>query len=478
MTNPNTSIAQPLLSSEIFGIQRKTALKWRETTAKERIEKLEKLQKWVLANKELIQDAIYADFKKPPIESDLSEIFPVTSEISHAIKNLKAWMKPQKVPTPIPMLGTSGKIFFEPKGVSLIIGPWNYPFNLTVGPLVSALAAGCPVMLKPSELTPNTSILIEKMISELFDPSEVAVFQGGVEVSQTLLKLPFEHIFFTGSPKVGKIVMEAAAKNLTSVTLELGGKSPAIITQDADLADAAEKLIGGKFINNGQTCVAPDYLLVHSEIKERLISELKITLQKMYDPKFKGIENSPDLARVINDSNYERLNDLLKDALIKGAKLEFGGENNASSRYIAPTLLSQTSENMAIMQEEIFGPILPIVEYSDLKETIDYINSKPKPLALYYFGKKNNDLEEVLKNTSSGNAVVNDCVIHFLHSNLPFGGVNNSGIGSAHGHFGFLAFSHQKGVLTQRVGYNNVSLLRPPYSPTTKKILNQLMKWF
>jgi len=478
MENKNSSIDMPLSAIEIFALQKKTALKWRNSTSKDRIVKLKNLQKWVLKNKKLIQEAIYQDFKKPPIETDLSEIFPVTSEINHAIKHLASWMKPQKVSNPLSMLGTRGKITFEPKGVSLIIGPWNYPFNLTIGPLISALAAGCPAILKPSELTPNTSILIEKMILEVFEPNQVAVFRGGVELAQELLKLPFDHIFFTGSPKVGKIVMEAASKNLASITLELGGKSPAIVAHDADLSDTAEKLIGGKFINNGQTCVAPDYILVHKEVKDRLVMELKTTIQKMYDPKYEGIENSGDLARVVNDTNYERLKDLLEDALIKGAKLEFGGKNDSSDRYIEPTLLSQTNDTMDIMKEEIFGPILPILEYSDLQETIDYINRNPKPLALYYFGKKTPDMEMVLKNTSSGNAMINDCVIHFLHPNLPFGGVNNSGIGSAHGHFGFLAFSHQKGILTQRVGYNNMSMLRPPYGITTRKILNQLMKWF
>ncbi|MEP0713921.1 MAG: aldehyde dehydrogenase family protein, partial [Algoriphagus sp.] len=352
-----------------------------------------------------------------------------------------------------------------------------YPFNLTIGPLISALAAGCPVIIKPSELTPHTSELIHRMISELFKPSEVMVFQGGVDMAKSLLALPFDHIFFTGSPSVGKIVMEAAAKNLTSVTLELGGKSPVIISPEADLKDAAEKLIGGKYINAAQTCVAPDYIFAHSEVKERLILEMKSAIQRMYDPNFEGIEKSKDLARIINEKNFDRLNAMLKDAIQLGAKIEFGGSVNQRDRFIEPTLLTNINHSMKIMQEEIFGPLLPILEYSELDHAISFINANPKPLALYYFGKKGQESSRVLKETSSGNAVLNDCVIHFLHPNLPFGGVNNSGIGSAHGHFGFLAFSHQKGVLSQRVGYNNVSLMRPPYTTATRELISKLIKW-
>lgn len=478
MIHPKTSFNNQFPLSEIFELHRKTALVWRESTAETRIALLIKLKEWIMSNKQLVQEAIYQDFKKPAAETDLTEIFPITSEINHAVKNLESWMKPQKVSAPLSMIGTSAKVIYEPKGASLIIGPWNYPFNLAIGPLVSALAAGCTAIIKPSELTPHTSLLISTMISEIYDVSEVAVFQGGVEMSQQLLALPFDHIFFTGSPAVGKIVMAAAAKNLSSVTLELGGKSPVIIDAEADLEDAAEKLIRGKYINAGQTCVAPDYIFVHTSIKERLISELTSAIQKMYDPKFKGIENSQDLARIINDKNFERLSGLLDDAIRKGAKIEFGGKKNHQERYMEPTILTGLTEQMKILEEEIFGPLLPILEYSELTEVIHYINENPKPLALYYFGTDSKNKKEILQQTSSGNTVINDCVIHFIHPNLPFGGVNHSGIGSAHGHYGFLAFSHQKGVLTQRVGYNNASLLKPPYNLGTRKIIQKLIKWF
>jgi aldehyde dehydrogenase (NAD+) len=469
---------QPDFFSQTLLSQKKTTITWRISTAEDRIVRLKKIQTWIKEHQKDIQLSLLADFQKPPTETDLSEIFTVTSEINHAVKHLKSWMRPKSVSTPLPMLGTSGTIYYEPKGCALIIAPWNYPFNLAIGPLVSALAAGCTVILKPSELTPNTSSLIKRMIEELFDPSEVAVFQGESDVAQELLKLPFDHIFFTGSPAVGKIVMKAAAENLTSVTLELGGKSPAIIDQDANLKDTAEKLVFGKFINCGQTCVAPDYLLVDERVKDELLMELKVALNKMYDPKFEGIEKSPDLARIINDRHFDRLVASLKDGIEKGAKVEFGGKYDSPSRYIEPTIISQVKDDMILMEEEIFGPILPIKTFSQLDDAINFINGKPKPLALYYFGSNTTHTSKVLKETSSGNAVINDCVIHFLDSEIPFGGVNNSGMGKAHGRYGFLAFSNEKGVLKQRIGLNNATLLRPPYGTSAKKIIQLLIKWF
>jgi aldehyde dehydrogenase (NAD+) len=260
--------------------------------------------------------------------------------------------------------------------------------------------------------------------------------------------------------------------------LELGGKSPAIVNEDADCKDAAEKLIWGKFVNCRQTCVAPDYILVHNSQQETLLLEMKVALQKMYDPNFKGIDQSPDMARIVNDKHFDRLTNYIEDAVAKGAKIAFGGKLNPHSRYIEPTILTDVTDEMLIMQEEIFGPIFPVKSFNILEEAIRDINSKPKPLALYYFGAKSEDTNKVLRETSSGNAVINDCVIHFLDLEMPFGGVNNSGIGKAHGYFGFLAFSNEKGVLTQRVGLNNVTLLRPPYGLKAQKIIASLIKWF
>jgi len=462
----------------LFEDQSQTSKSWRSSNSASRIERLIKIRTWIKDNQQDIRDAIKKDFGKPEPETDLSEIFPVTAEINHSIKHLKKWMSPISVSTPLPMLGTSSMIYVEPKGTSLIISPWNYPFNLTIGPLISALSAGCTAIIKPSELTPNTSQLISGMISELFKQSEVAVILGKVDVSQALLQLPFDHIFFTGSPAVGKIVMKAAAEHLTSVTLELGGKSPTIVNQDANCKDAAEKLIWGKFVNCGQTCIAPDYLLVHESQRETLLLEMKVALQKMYDPDFKGIDKSPDMARIVNDKHFDRLSSYLEDAIAKGAKIAFGGNVDPQTRYIEPTILINVTDKMLVMQEEIFGPIFPIVTYNSLEEALAYVNSKPKPLALYYFGKNSEDISKVLQETSSGNAVINDCVLHYLHMELPFGGVNNSGIGKAHGHHGFLAFSNEKGVLKQRVGLTNVTLLRPPYGVRSNQIIASLIKWF
>lgn len=462
----------------VFQSQVETSFLWRTSSIEERIARLKKIRDWIKEHQQDIRNALKNDFAKPEPETDLTEIFPVTSEISHSIKNLKKWMSPKSVSTPLPMFGTSGKIYLEPKGTSLIISPWNYPFNLTIGPLISALSAGCTAIIKPSEMTPHTSGLISSMISELFNPSEVAVMLGEIDVSQALLQLPFDHIFFTGSPAVGKIVMKAAAEHLTSVTLELGGKSPAIVNQDANCKDAAEKLIWGKYVNCGQTCIAPDYLLVHESQRELLVLEMKVALQKMYDPDLKGIENSHDMARIINDKHFTRLTRYIEDAVEKGAEIVFGGNFDPHTRYIDPTILTNATGEMLIMQEEIFGPIFPIVSYNTLDEAINYINSKQKPLALYYFGESTELSSKVLQETSSGNAVINDCVLHFLHLELPFGGVNNSGIGKAHGHQGFLAFSNEKGVLKQRVGLNNITLLRPPYGIKAKQLIASLIKWF
>lgn len=464
--------------TELFNQQLPTALAWRKSSLEERTVRLKKLLHWINTHQEDIREALYKDFNKPAPEVDLNEIFPVTSEIKHCLKNLKAWMRPQPVPTPLPMLGTAGFLLFEPKGRTLLISPWNFPFNLAIGPLVSALAAGCTAILKPSEHAPHTALLVQNLISELFSPEEVAVCLGEKEVASELLDLPFDHIFFTGSPQIGKIVMKAAAQHLSSVTLELGGKSPVILDETAELVDAAKKIVWGKFVNCGQTCIAPDYVLVPESKKEAFIAQAKAALQRYYDPQYDGIEQSPDYARLINAGHFSRVKSLFDDAFEKGAVVEAGGNWNQKTKYFAPTLLSGITEEMVVFQEEIFGPILPILTYTHLNDALALINSQPKPLALYFFGSATDRAKRVMAETSSGNMVVNDCVIHFLHTELPFGGVNNSGIGKAHGKYGFLAFSNEKGVLKQRVGLTNVSLLRPPYGIKVKKLIATMMKWF
>jgi aldehyde dehydrogenase (NAD+) len=467
-----------LSPSELFASQLPTSIAWRTSTLVERKERLLKLLNWINSHQEAIHEALWLDFNKPAIEVDLNEIFPVTSEIKHCLKNLSNWMRPQPQPTPLPMLGTSAFVVAEPKGRALLISPWNFPFNLAIGPLVSALAAGCPAILKPSEYAPHTAQLVQDLVSELFAPHEVAVCLGEKEVASELLALPFDHIFFTGSPAIGKIVMRAAAQHLSSVTLELGGKSPVILDDSADMKDAAEKLIWGKFVNCGQTCIAPDYILVPEDKKEIFLGHAREVLNRYYDPNGKGIMQSPDYARLINAKHFDRIRQLLEDALQKGAQVEAGGELDEETRYVAPTLISAITEDMQVYQEEIFGPILPILTYSHLNDALALIHSQPKPLALYFFGNDEGRAKRVMAETSSGNLVINDCVLHFLHSELPFGGVNNSGIGKAHGKYGFMSFSNEKGVLKQRIGFNNVSLLRPPYGMRVKKLIATMMKWF
>ena len=443
----------------------------------ERVKHLKRLDAWVRSHQEEIREALYADFKKPAIETDITEVVATIGEIDHALKNLRKWMRPKRVPTPLTMFGSRGEIVYEPKGVTLIIAPWNYPFLLQVGPLASALAAGNTAILKPSELTPHTAALISQMVDELFDPQEVVVFEGDKDVSQALLALPFDHIFFTGSPAVGKLVMRAASEHLTSVTLELGGKSPVVIDPTAHMGDIADRLMWGKYLNNGQTCIAPDYALVPENMVDGLVGQMKEVTKKRLDPEGKGIQHSGNYARIINERHYQRLVSALDEAVAAGAKVVMGGETDANDLYLSPTVVVDVPEDCALMQEEIFGPILPIKTYREVDEAIDYINTKPKPLALYYFGKQNERFKRLMARTSAGGVITNDVVLHFAHVELPFGGVNQSGLGKAHGEYGFLAFSNEKGTMHQRRrGFTIAQLTYPPYTDKLARLLKLLQK--
>ena len=452
--------------------------KQKSLSLKTRKEQLEKLRTWIHSNRSAIHEAMYADFKKPSAEVDGIELFHVLNEIKYALDNIAAWVTPKKIDAPITMLGTRSFIQYEARGLCLIIAPWNYPFSLCIGPLVSAIAAGNRVILKPSELTPHVSSLIKKMTKEVFDDTIVSAFEGGPEVSQQLLKLPFDHIFFTGSPAIGKVVMKAAAENLTSVTLELGGKSPTIITSSANIKDAAQRTAVGKFVNNGQTCVAPDYVFVDEKIADTFTKELINQVKNLFTENGSSFENSSYYARIVNDRHFNRLNELIQDAISKGAKQEFGGAVNAGDRFIHPMILTEVSPVSRILDEEIFGPILPILTYKKIDEAINFINDKPKALALYVFTNEKSIREKVLNETSSGAACVNDCAIHFLHHNLPFGGVNNSGMGKSHGYFGFLAFSNEKPVMKQRRGFTSVKAFYPPYTSFKQKLMDLFLKLF
>jgi aldehyde dehydrogenase (NAD+) len=461
---------------EVFESQKQQALEARKEPISRRKERLKKIQSWILKNRTQIQEAIYADFNKPALEVDGTEIFPALTEVSVALSHLKTWTKPRKIDAPLTMLGTRSTVQYEPRGVCLIIAPWNYPFNLCIGPLVSALSAGNCVCIKPSEITPSTSSLIKEMCTELFDVKEVAVFEGGPEVSQHLLSLPFDHIFFTGSPAIGKVVMRAAAEHLTSVTLELGGKSPVIVTPDANLEDTATRIAVAKFINNGQTCIAPDYILVHQSIAKELTHRLKEKTIQLFSEPGKPLRQSPHYARIVSDKHYARIMDIISDAVEHGAVMHLTPDYDASSRFIHPILLSNVPTDSRVMEEEIFGPVLPILEFTNLEEAIRLINNRPKPLALYVFSRNKTEAYRIVRETSSGSVCINDCAIQFLHHNLPFGGVNNSGIGKAHGYYGFLAFSNEKPVLKQRSGLTSIKPLYPPYTSRAKKLMDLLLK--
>lgn len=440
------------------------------TTRKSR---LSALRKWIHANRSRIHQAVFDDFRKPSMEADATEIFHVLNEIKAAMSSLDDWAAPIPVRAPLFLSGTRSWIRYEPRGVCLIISPWNYPFGLAAGPLVSALAAGNSIILKPSEHAPTVSALLKSMCADIFDPAVVNVCEGGVEVSQALLALPFDHIFFTGSPAVGKIVMKAAAEHLTSVTLELGGKSPTIISDSANIAEAAERVAVGKFINNGQTCIAPDYVLADEKVAAAFVNKLIESTQSLFaaDGDF---EKSPDYARIVNEAHFLRLQSLIDDAVSRGAKIAWQGKVDQSSRFMHPVMLTDVPIDCRLMNEEIFGPVLPVISYHRIEDALEIIQSKPKPLALYLFSASRALQRKVLNETTSGTACINDCGIQFLHHGLPFGGVNHSGIGIAHGQFGFRAFSNEKPVLKQKSGVTAIKVFYPPFTRRTK----QFMDWF
>ena len=403
-----------------------------------RLTQLQKLRQAVVAHQDAVFQAVKTDLNKHEVEAYLTEM-GVVKEIDFAIKHLRSWAKPQKAALPLPLLPAQGRIYAEPLGVVLIISPWNYPFYLMIAPLVGAIAAGNCVLLKPSELAPATSQLIATLIKQTFEPHYIAAVEGGVEVSQAVLAEQFDHIFFTGSTAIGKLVMQAAAQHLTPVTLELGGKSPCIVDAEVQVDYAAKRIAWGKFVNAGQTCIAPDYLLVDRRIKPALMKAIEAAIHQFYgdDP-----ATSPDYARMINAKQFERA-----AALLNGGNVIVGGQTIAAERYIAPTVIDRVSWEDPVMQEEIFAPILPVLEYDRLEEAIAQINARPKPLALYIFSKNPQVQQQVLQQTSSGGVCVNDTIMQIAASTLPFGGVGASGMGRYHGKASFDTFSHFKSVL-------------------------------
>ncbi len=461
---------------EAFEGQQSRALALRDSPLEDRKQRLARLQYWIENNLAAIHEALWADFHKPAMEVNLTEIYPALMEVRQAISQLDDWAYPKKVRSPATFMAAASRIYYEPLGVCLVISPWNYPFILAVGPLISALAAGNTVILKPSEHSPATSDLLSKMAEELYSPEDVTVFKGDAEIAAYLMSLPFDHVFFTGSPAIGKKVMEAASANLTSVTLELGGKSPVIVEASAAIGESAERICWGKYLNAGQTCIAPDYGMVHESLLDPFLRELIFHIQKMYGDSEEQIRESPDYARIINERHFERLVSAIEDARDRGARVIFGGDYDKDQLFIAPTVLVDVPEEAVLMQEEIFGPVFPVRSFSRVEEVIGYVNKKPKPLASYLFGQDESVYEQILRKVSAGALVHNDCVVHFTHPNLPFGGVNNSGIGKAHGHHGFLTFSNEKAVLKQRLPLNK--LVYPPYTRVTSGVIKYLTKYF
>lgn len=455
----------------IFSLQKKNRWTVSGTTASERIAKLKRLKEEVLKRREDIKEALWKDFKKPNAESELTEIHTVLDEINFAVKHLKRWMKPVRVRTPITLFGARSEIHYEAKGVVLILAPWNYPFSLLINPLVAAVAAGNCVIARPSEKTPHTAELLRQIVEAVFAKEEACVVIGEIDLAEKLLELPFDHIFFTGSTAIGKKVMSAAAKNLTSVTLELGGKSPVIIDTDVDLADAAKRIVWGKFVNGGQTCVAPDYVFVPENLKDDFVKHFRQYVFKSYGETELERLQTHDFARLIDQRAFERLHEKIRNEenLISGEVLK-------DDNYIPPTLI-ESHLNTPIMQDEIFGPILPIITYREIEEVIEHIRNDEKPLALYVFTKRNTFAKKILAQTTSGGAVVNNVILHLANPHLPFGGVGHSGLGSYHGHFGFKAFSHEKAILCQ----GKMSLIDfyfPPYSVSLSKMAFKLLRLF
>jgi aldehyde dehydrogenase (NAD+) len=461
----------------LFATQQANQAQVKRSTAAQRIAKLARLREAIQARQPAIRDAMFQDFRKSPTEVDITEVFPVLVEIKDAIKHLHGWMRPARVETPLALLGTQSAVRYEPKGVVLIIGPWNYPFQLVIAPLVAAVAAGNCVIVKPSELTAQTSRLLAGLLGEVFAPDEVAVVEGDAAETQRLLALPFDHFFFTGSTRVGRIVAEAAAKHLASTTLELGGKSPAVVDDSADLATTAKRLAWGKFVNGGQTCIAPDYVLVSEANAAPLVAALRAAIAELYGATEDARRQSADFCRIINARNFDRLTQLLDDTVGAGAKVEIGGVTDAEERYIAPTVLTGVAPDAAVMREEIFGPILPVLTYQAFDEVAPFITARDKPLALYVFGRDEDRIEALLANTTAGGTCVNNTLIHFANQHLPFGGVGASGMGHYHGFHGFQAFSHARAVLRQ--GRVDVSKqVYPPYTSKVQKLLTWMTRLF
>jgi len=449
MSAPARQSSQGVLADmeRTFALQQAQQWVTKSAPAEQRKEKLRKLKSAVEAHGDEIVAAVKQDTRKPENEIRVTELLNVIANIERNINNLEDWMKPVEVP-PSQNKNDKAKIVYEARGVCLILGPWNFPLGLVMGPLAAAIAAGNCCMVKLTDLCPATARVAAKIVREAFEEKEVALFEGGVDVATALLELPFNHIFFTGSTRVGKLVMAAAAKHLATVTLELGGKSPVIVDDDADVKKVGGDLAAAKQFNGGQACISPDYVFIKEHQKDALVEEFRAKVrQNLY--RDDGSIKKESIAQIVNAQNFGRIKKLFDDAVAKGAKIAVGGTLEEADRTIHPTLLTDVTPDMLIMQEEIFGPVVPVLTYRNIDDVIAYISSRPKPLALYIYSNSQNNIEKVLSRTSSGGVTINGFFSHYLENQLPFGGVNQSGMGSYHGVFGFRTFSHERAVYIQ-----------------------------
>ena len=456
----------------VFDAQRPIALRWRESTVAERLGRLERLRAAILDQRVAIIEALAADLSRPPVETELAELLPLLSDLADHRRHLARWLRPKRVRPTVPTLGTRAWVQREPRGRALIQAPWNYPVALTLGPLIPAIACGNTAILKTSEFAPHSSQVMGSIVRASFDESEVALVEGDAAVGRALLELPFDHIFFTGSPAVGEIVMTAAARHLASVTLELGGKSPVIIDASADIDRAVDAIAWAKCLNAGQTCIAPDHVYVHADVYAEVLARFKRRLSSWYGA---DAAAAPDLARIVNERHARRLAALLEDARASGAAVLHGGETDPERRFVAPTLLGDVPDGARIMREEIFGPVLPLIAYRSEDEVLERINAAPKPLALYIWTRRRELARRLIRRTSAGGTCINQVALQFVHHNLPFGGVNRSGIGSYHGEWGIRAFSHERAVLDAKLQLSRAFF--PPYGKRARRMLALLTKW-
>ena len=482
MNNPETANPLSDAMSKVLEAQREDYLNEGHVSAKVRMDRMRRGMNAIHKHQDLLVDALNTDFTCRPRElSLLTDIATSILPFKNAIKNVRQWMKPEKRKSlfPLGLLGGRSRIEFQPLGVVGVISPWNFPVNLTFGPMADILAAGNRVMIKPSEFTPTVSEVMADIIAEAWDEKEVAIFTGGPEVGTAFSALPFDHMLFTGATSIAKHIMTAAAKNLVPVTLELGGKSPVLLSRSANIKTAVSRIMLGKTMNAGQICLAPDYLLVPEEKLDEIVSEIKAAVTAM----FPTVLNNPEYTSVINHRHFQRLQQHLTDATEKGgevislAPIDEDFNNQPSTRKIPPTIIKHATDDMRLLQDEIFGPLLPIKTYKNFEETIRYVNARPRPLALYYFGSNAKEERDVLDRTTSGGVCLNDVIMHTAQEDLPFGGVGPAGMGAYHGYDGFKNFSHAKSIYKQtKLDVAGVAGIRPPYGPTTKRTIKMQTK--